>query len=100
MRKSFDTLASIVTDQLGVDPLTGALFVFCNRSRNRLKVLWWDRGGFLLLCKRLERGTFSWPAPDAKSVEYTLEEFSLLLAGIDVAQVRVRRWFEPKTGTN
>lgn len=96
MRKSFDTLAAIVSEQLGADPVSGSLFVFSNRGRNRLKALWWDRGGFLLLSKRLESGTFAWPKENAVSVEYTHEEFALLVGGIDVAHVRVRRWFEPK----
>ena len=61
LRKAFDSLASVVRNDLLKDPLSGALFVFCNRRRNRLKILWWERGGYLLLAKRLERGTFAWP---------------------------------------
>jgi transposase len=56
MRKQFDGLAAVVSHELGEDPLSGHLYVFFNRHGNRLKCLWWDRGGYALLYKRLERG--------------------------------------------
>jgi transposase len=61
MRKSFYTLAAVVRNELDLDPLTGALFAFCNRRKNLVKILVWQRGRYLLLAKRLERGTFAWP---------------------------------------
>ena len=61
MRKSYDGLSNIVENQLGQNPLTGDFFVFVNRPRNSLKVLFWDNGGFCLFCKRLERGRFPFP---------------------------------------
>lgn len=61
MRKSFDTLAALVRNDLGADPLSGDVFVFIGRGRNRLKILCWDRSGFWLCAKRLERGTFALP---------------------------------------
>ena len=68
MRKSFDTLAEHVRMFLGHDPLSGSLFVFRNRSAQRLKILWWDGSGLTLYYKRLERGTFAFPTSDQKSL--------------------------------
>lgn len=96
MRKSFDTLAAVVTTILGQDPLSGHLFVFCNKGRNRLKVLCWDRSGFWLLHKRLERGTFTWPqalSAGQRSVEMSASELGLLIAGLDLVHARRRRWY-------
>jgi len=87
MRKSFDTLAQLAKDALQEDPLSGNLFVFCNRRRNRLKILVWDRSGFWLCAKRLEEGTFTWPEIRegfSPSVEMTSDELTLLLSGIDL----------------
>jgi transposase len=58
MRKSIDSLALVVVDQLNLDALSGQFFVFCNRSRNIIKILYWDRNGFCLWQKRLERFRF------------------------------------------
>lgn len=96
MRKSFDGLAGLVRSSIGGDPLSGHLFAFCNRGRDRLKVLYWDTSGFCLLHKRLERGTFAWPQSTeaASAVELDARELSLLLSGLDLAATRRRRWFE------
>jgi len=93
LRKSFDTLASVVRLKLDDDPLTGHLFVFCNRNRNRLKILLWEESGFWLLCKRLEKGSFRWPAGDEK-IEYNATELSALLGGLDLLGVTKRRWYK------
>ena len=74
---------------------TGDLFIFCNRRRNRLKILFWDRGGLPVPSKRLERGTFAWPEVGTKYVEMTHEE---LWGGIDLEEVKLRRWYLPKVG--
>jgi len=63
MRKSINGLAAIVESSFALDPFDQALFVFCNRQRNRLKILTWEDNGFWLHFKRLERGHFKWPAP-------------------------------------
>jgi transposase len=100
MRKSFDTLAQEVRGALGEDPLSGSVFVFSNRSRTRIKVLWFDRGGFWLLARRLERGTFAWPKPAAdtpKRIELRASELAALLDGIDLSGSRRRAWYERAT---
>lgn len=97
LRKSFDTLAGLVRNTLGKDPLSGDLFIFCNGQRNRIKVLFWDRNGYWLCAKRLEKGTFAWPAAAqtgaGAGVELVFEELMLLLEGIDLTQTRRRKWY-------
>lgn len=82
MRKSINGLMSLVQDGFSLDPFANALFVFCNRSRNRLKILEWDGDGFWLHFKRLERGRFRWPA-EGESGVMTLDfnELSCLIDG-------------------
>jgi transposase len=82
MRKGIDGLSSIINLRLVCDAFDSALFIFCNRNRNRVKILEWDRDGFWLYQKRLERGTFPWPK-DGKIKKITLskEELSCLLGG-------------------
>lgn len=91
MRRSFDGLAAMVQEIIGQDPLSGHLFVFVNRRRDRAKVLLWDRTGFWLLYKRLEEGTFMLPTATDPSVEITSAELSLILEGIDLSQARRRK---------
>ena len=93
MRKSFNGLSAIVSNALKKDVRDGQLFVFSNRRRNRLKILFWDRGGLWVCAKRLERGTFSWPRSATASLELSSEELTLLLGGIDLREVRHRRWY-------
>jgi transposase len=91
MRKSFDSLAAVVREGLGYDPLSGHLFVFRSRRGDRIKLLWWDRDGLTLYYRRLEKGTFRFPAshdPHARSIEVSYQELSLLLWGIDPASVK------------
>jgi transposase len=90
MRKSFDGLAALASGTMALDPLSGHLFVFVNRRRDRIKVLYWDRDGLAVWAKRLERGTFRLPAAGAESVEMTTAELAALLAGIDLDTVRRR----------
>lgn len=92
MRKSFDTLAAVVRDTINDDPLSGHLFVFCNRRRDRLKALIWEDSGFWLMAKRLEQGTFSWPDQSKIKVNYSAAELSALLAGLELSGRRRKRY--------
>jgi transposase len=94
MRKSFDGLAACTRQVIGGDPLSGHLFVFCNRRRDRLKILYWDRAGYCLFAKRLEKGTFAWPSERRPSFEMKPEELMLLIGGMDVAKTTRRRWLD------
>lgn len=85
MRKSFDTLAAVVRSVIHDDPLSGHLFVFCNRRRDRLKVLLWEESGFWLMAKRLEKGTFIWPGSSRGKVEYSTAELAAMLAGLELS---------------
>jgi transposase len=92
MRLGFDGLAARVRQGLGADPLSGQYFVFIGRRADRLKILYWDTGGYALWSKRLERGTFHLPAPGADAaVRLSPAELAMLLEGIDPAGTRRRR---------
>ncbi|MFK7742405.1 MAG: IS66 family insertion sequence element accessory protein TnpB [Planctomycetota bacterium] len=100
MRKAIDGLAAVTKTVLEHDPLSGHLFVFCNRRRDRIKILYWERSGFWLLHKRLEKGTFAWPLPedsDAKQVELSATDLAALLGGLDVQKAKRRRWYSQPT---
>ena len=95
LRLSIDGLSAVVRDRFALDPLSGHLFLFRNRRGDRLKILAWDRSGFWVLYKRLEQGTFAWPAEATDApVEMRSADLLLLLAGTDLAQTRRRRWYE------
>ncbi len=81
MRKSFDGLVGLVNDALVEDPLSGSLYVFVNRRGNYLKLIYWDRTGFALFAKRLERGRFVIPGQD-QTQSLSQEQFRLILDGI------------------
>lgn len=95
MRKGFNGLADLVRHQLQSDPLSGHLFVFCNRRRNRLKVLCWDGSGLWLCTKRLEKGCFSWPKqPDAQgSLVLSGEQWMMLVGGLELERTRQKDWW-------
>ena len=96
MRKGFDGFFGLVRDHLGEDPLSGHLFLFTNKTRDRLKTLVWDGSGLWICTKRLERGRFHWPQAPAGSRSVTMrpEELAMLLNGLDVAQAKPRKnWF-------
>lgn len=84
MRKSFDGLAEVVRSFLGRDPQSGHLFVFRNKSAQRVKVLWWDRDGLAIYYKRLERSCFQFPRSGATAVEISSDQLLRLLSGLDV----------------
>lgn len=96
LRKSFDGLHALVTERLRETPQTGALFVFTNRRRNRLKILFWDRTGLWVCTKRLEQGTFSWPGAGegATKLSLTPEALTLLTDGVDLRDAKLRPWYQ------
>lgn len=97
LRRGFDGLAAATRSVIGESPLSGHVFVFLNRRRNRIKLLVWDRTGWLLLYKRLERGTFELPTQPVlprRHVEVDAGELGLMLEGLDLRQARRRvRWY-------
>jgi len=91
MRKNIDGLAAIVEGSFNLDPFDGALFVFCNRNRDRIKVLEFDGDGFWLHFKRLEKGHFRWPSDgDEPTMTLTGEELNYLLGGTQV-ELKLKR---------
>lgn len=88
MRKSMDGLAAVVQASFQLDPFAPALFVFCNRQRDKLKILYWQHNGLWLLYRRLERGRFQWPhaADDAPTRTISLRQLRWLLDGLAVDQ--------------
>lgn len=94
MRRGFDGLAELVRSRLGQQALSGHWFIFCNRRRTRIKVLYFDGSGLWLCSKRLERGTFSWPDAGAGAAAcLSGEELALLVGGIDLERTHRREWW-------
>lgn len=93
MRKGFDGLCGLVSSKLQQDPLSGTLFLFVNRRRDRLKILYWDGDGLAIWYRRLEQGTFQMPScdQDASSVQIKSDELMMLLRGIDYTNVKRRK---------
>ena len=93
MRKSFDGLCGLVRSVFRADPLDGSLFLFVNRRRDRIKMLWWDRDGLALFYKRLEAGTFEviQPPDDAATVEIDATQLAMLLSGVTLASAQRRK---------
>jgi transposase len=82
-RKSINGLAKVASEFMKKEAMSGNIFLFCNKSRNRVKALYWDMNGFCLWLKRLEEDKFPWPRTEEEACEITHEEFSWLLRGID-----------------
>lgn len=94
MRKSFDGLCGLVISRMGREPTGGEVFVFLNRSRTHIKLLHWERGGFVLYYKRLERGTFS--IHRGKGSELTWADLVLMIEGIQVvSSIQKKRYSLP-----
>jgi transposase len=97
MRKSFNGLYNVATEHLKENPIQGGLFVFCNKRRNRLKILFWDGTGLWVLAKRLEEGRFSWPKGiSVKDGKLNLKHaaLSMLIEGIDLKSGMQKAWYE------
>lgn len=96
LRKGYEGLSDQVRHRFQEDPLSGHLFVFANRPRTRIKVLYWDGSGLWVCAKRLAQGTFSWPKTtdhEKGALRILAEELTLLLSGIDLEQTRPREWW-------
>ncbi len=93
MRRSFDGLHALVRDHLDLDPFAGHLYLFANKRKDRLKILYWDRDGFAIWAKRLEAGTYAIPSgePGSTRFEITVEELAALLSGIDLSSADRRK---------
>jgi transposase len=88
MRKAINALSIQVEAQLDLDPFSGHLFVFCNRRRTMIKVLYWERNGFCLWQKRLEKHRFPWPERKQEVMELGPRELSFLLEGLDIRYLK------------
>jgi transposase len=98
MRRSFDGLHALVNAVLRLDAFAGHLFVFANRRRDRVKILYWDRNGFAVWSKRLEEGTYAMPFSESDEVrrEITAQELGALLSGIDLSQAKRGKALPPQ----
>ena len=98
MRKGFDGLSGLVRDGLGKDPLSGDVFIFFNKRRSQVKLLLWERDGFSIYHKRLERGTYElpWLSDPSACVELRSDELMLILQGISLKSVQRRKRFDQK----
>lgn len=96
LRRSFEGLAALVRQKLREDERSSQIFVFTNRRRDRIRLLYWDGTGIWILTKRLEAGTYSWPMAPEGSVKLRLkaEAFEMLLSGIDLRGAKMRPWYE------
>ncbi|CAI9397066.1 MULTISPECIES: IS66 family insertion sequence element accessory protein TnpB [Bacillaceae] len=99
MRKSIDGLAIIVQMEFNLDPFSSSLFVFCNKKRDKLKILHWDTNGFWLYYRRLERGTFHWPSDHGSLGPYKISRRQLnwLLDGLSLEQTKAHPVVSAKT---
>lgn len=95
MRKSIDGLAAIVKLNFGMDPFSPSLFLFCGKRRNRLKALFWEGDGFVLLYKRLENGNYKWPRTPEQARRLSLQEFRWLMEGLSIEQPKAIREAKP-----
>lgn len=91
MRKSINGLSILVAEVLQLDPFSGHLFAFCNRKRDIVKILYWDRNGFCLWHKRLEKDRFRWPEPEKDIVDVHSHELAWLLDGLSLEQGEAHR---------
>jgi transposase len=95
-RKQIDGIMLFVAEQLQLDPTSGHYFIFRNRGANKLKILWWDRNGFWLFYKRLEKGCFKLPKVSGETLELDSHEFMALMSGLDFQ----KQSFFPKFSAN
>ena len=95
LRKGIDGLARLVQQQFELDPFTNTLFLFCGRRRDRIKGLYWEKDGFILLYKRLEQGAYQWPRSESEVKTLTRQQYRWLMEGLQIEQPKAHR---PVTG--
>ena len=86
LRKSIDGYASIIQDNFNINPMTDAIYLFCNKQKNKLKILYWDKDGFWLLYKRLEKSKFRWPKTLDEIKMISKKQLEWLLEGLEIEQ--------------
>lgn len=91
LRKGIDGLAGMVEQQFQLNPFSNTLILFCGRRRDRIKALYWEGDGFVLLCKRLESGTYQWPREGTRVRQITLQEYRWLMEGLSIEQPKAHR---------
>ena len=91
LRRGIDGLAELVRQQFQLDPFSNTLFLFCGRRRDRIKALYWEGNGFLLLYKRLEQGVYQWPRNENEARELTPQQYRWLMEGLKVDQPKAHR---------
>ena len=91
LRKGIDGLASMVQQQFRLDPFTNTLFLFCGRRRDRIKGLYWEKDGFILLYKRLERGAYQWPRNENEARSLTPQQYRWLMEGLKTEQPKANK---------
>lgn len=94
MRKSINGLSILVEQAMDLNPFSGDLFVFCNRLRNIVKILYWDRNGFCLWHKRLEKDRFQWPQSADDIVNINQRQLRWLLSGLDIAKAHGKLYYQ------
>ena len=91
LRRGIDGLAALVQQQFHLDPFTNTLFLFCGRRRDRIKALYWEGDGFVLLYKRLESGSFQWPRNESEARALTPQQYRWLMEGLSVDQPKAHK---------
>ena len=91
LRRGIDGLAELVRQQFRLDPFSNTLFLFCGGKRDRIKALYWEGNGFLLLYKRLEQGVYQWPRSESEARELTPQQYRWLMEGLKVDQPKAHR---------
>ena len=94
MRKAINGLTAIVQEGMKQDPFSGSVYIFCGRDRRVLKAVYWDKNGFWLSQKRLEKDKFPWPRDESEARELTAEQLQMLLAGIDFFKMHKELYYK------
>jgi len=91
MRRGIDGLVSIVQQTFKLNPFEDSIFLFCGKKPNRIKALYWDNNGFVILYKRLEEGKFQWPRTDSEVRDLTMQQFRWLMEGLSIEQPKAHK---------